>query len=497
MRRLLHQLGCLLVLALVVFTPGLSFAQSTDQASADLQRLNTLAEQALTQAQAGDLTAAAATFEQFRSTWFEIEDGVRAVSRQSYKDIEDAMGDARYALSQQQQAEATAALQTLITANQTFIAGTYTPNSAAPSAQTYTLADLTAQLTAAQTALSSSDAASASAALAQFGLIWPEVEGLVKVRSASAYTSIENDMARASSLLSAGKLDEAQAVITGMSNTLAPITSGGSYGIFDAATILLREGLEAMLIIAALLTFLNRSGNRSKRGWIWAGSLLGIVASLLTAVVLTLVFQGIATGTNRELVEGITGLVAAGMLFYVSFWLHSKSHLGAWQQYIRDKTNAALKTGSLLSLATLAFLSVFREGAETALFYIGIAPSISMGDLLAGIGLAVGLLVLIGLFIFVLGARIPLRPFFLVTSILIFYLGFKFIGTGIHALQIAQVIPANVTSYLPSSEWLGLFPTWETTIPQLALLVIAACVIIILRRVQQQRQLSAPLAPAK
>ncbi len=165
------------------------------------------------------------------------------------------------------------------------------------------------------------------------------------------------------------------------------------------------------------------------------------------------------------------------MLFSVSYWMHGKAQADAWQKYIRAKTTSALATGSLFSLALLAFLSVFREGAETTVMYLGIAPSIALGDLLLGISLAVVILTVVGILIMYAGVRLPLRWFFLVTSVLIFYLGFKFIGTGIHALQVAQVIPASVSSYLPSGEMLGVFPTWETTVPQIALLVIAAAVV--------------------
>ncbi|GAC1465903.1 MAG: hypothetical protein NVSMB70_11670 [Chamaesiphon sp.] len=137
----------------------------------------------------------------------------------------------------------------------------------------------------------------------------------------------------------------------------------------------------------------------------------------------------------------------------------------------------ALATNSIFSLALLAFLAVYREGAETVLFYIGIAPSISQTDLLLGLGL--GLLVLAGCaaLMFGLGLRIPLKPFFLVTSLLIYYLGFKFVGTGIHSLQVAGILPASPANFLPSWEGLGLYPTWETTLVQLAIFIVAVAVV--------------------
>jgi len=148
---------------------------------------------------------------------------------------------------------------------------------------------------------------------------------------------------------------------------------------------------------------------------------------------------------------------------------------------------SALATNSVLSLSLLAFLAVFREGAETVLFYIGIAPSISTTDLVAGFGLGTLMLGAIAVLMLGLGLKIPLKPFFLVTSLLIYYLGFKFIGSGIHSLQVAGVLPSHTGSFLPSWEPLGLFPTWETTLPQLAILLVAVAIVLYSRR-QATRQ---------
>ena len=209
---------------------------------------------------------------------------------------------------------------------------------------------------------------------------------------------------------------------------------------------------------------------------------MGIAVSVLGGISIQRFFSSIITGTNRELIEGVTALIAAVMLFYVSFWLHRKTQLQGWQRYIRDKTNAALATGSLFSLALLSFLAVVREGAETTLFYIGIAPSISQRDLLLGLVIGSAVLVAAGIAIIVLGRRLPLKPFFTVTSLLIFYLGFKFIGTGIHSLQVAGVLPASPSVYLPSIDLIGMYPTWETTLLQVGMLVLAAGVVVSLNR---------------
>lgn len=136
---------------------------------------------------------------------------------------------------------------------------------------------------------------------------------------------------------------------------------------------------------------------------------------------------------------------------------------------------------SLLSLAVISFLAVFREGAETVLFYVGIAPSIATGDLVLGLAIGTAGLAVLGVIMLVFGVRIPIRPFFLGTSILILYLAFKFIGAGIHALQVAGIFRATPAAYLPSNGFLGLFPTWETTVPQLVLLLGAMAVVLVSR----------------
>jgi high-affinity iron transporter len=160
------------------------------------------------------------------------------------------------------------------------------------------------------------------------------------------------------------------------------------------------------------------------------------------------------------------------MLLYVGYWLHSKASLAGWQEYIRAQSTAALQRNSLFGLAFIAFLAVFREGAETVLFYVGIAPSISTHDLVAGLGIGAGGLVVLATVMLVGGVRLPVRPFFLAATILIYYLCLKFVGTGIHSLQVAGIAPATPAPWVPASDFFGIFPTWQTTVAQVAVLVL-------------------------
>ncbi len=269
--------------------------------------------------------------------------------------------------------------------------------------------------------------------------------------------------------------------LIGSSEAIAAVsTSESTYSWFDATTILLREGMEAILVITALLAVLTQTGQANKQIWIWMGTAAGIFASIATAIALQSVFDALTTKANQELIEGITALIAAVLLLYVSYWLHSRSATQDWQRYLQTSATTALNSNRLLSLAILAFLAVYREGAETVLFLIGIAPAIQTSNLLAGLGIGTGLLIVLASLMVGLGVRIPIRPFFLISSLLIYGLGFRFVGKGIHALQVAQILPVHTTDFLPTFKALGLYPTWETM--GLQLLVMGIGVSILLRR---------------
>lgn len=488
-------LGAVLLFLVRLFAPP--FVHATDRVvqwpepQEEIARLNEHVEEAVRSAEAGDLSAAAGQFERFRKDWEEVEDEVRALSPAAYREMEEAIEkvEAAFATQPQDARRILEALEALEEANENFVAGRAGPASPTEGGETSSLTEALAHLREAEEALERNDLTAAIAAVSAFRAAWPDVEGEVRGRSREVYRATEDNMVRVHALLVSHPPDAAgaRALIRTMLLELSPLIRRVSrYTALDAAIILLREGVEALLIIAALLAFLSRSGQRGRQGWIWGGSIAGLFASVLTAVAVQAVFAKALTGASREVIEGVTSLVAAVMLFSVSYWLHSKSHLGAWQKYIDGQAQRALTSGRLISLAALAFLAVYREGAETVLFYIGIAPSISARDLLLGFGLGASMLVAIAVLVLGAGLRLPLRAFFRVSSILIYYLGFKFVGTGIHALQVANLLPANTADYLPSSDLLGLYPTWQTTLPQVALLLAALVVLFYTSRVRPQ-----------
>jgi high-affinity iron transporter len=238
--------------------------------------------------------------------------------------------------------------------------------------------------------------------------------------------------------------------------------------------IILREGFEAILVIGAVVAFLLKTGHRERLRLIWIGIAAALVCSALTAVILRTVLSAIPA--TQEIIEGATLLVAVCVLFSVSYWLISRVEAAKWQAFIRDKVNTALDHGGGRALAFVAFLAVYREGAETALFYqalfnegANVVMPISMG-IVAGFA---ALAVIFTLF-YRYGVRIPLRPFFSVTSVLLYYMALVFMGNGIRELQEGNIVPISVIPGLPTVEALGLYPTWQTVLGQLVLLALFA-----------------------
>src|SRR4029077_19542676 len=180
--------------------------------------------------------------------------------------------------------------------------------------------------------------------------------------------------------------------------------------------------------IGAVVALLIKTGHRERLRSIWLGIALGLVASLATAVVMKTLLA--AMPASREIVEATTMLVAVVVLFSVSYWLISKVEAAKWQQFIREKVNTALEHGGGRALALVAFLAVYREGAETALFYQALFHEGAHVILPITLGILVGfgaLAVIFTLF-YRFGVRIPLRPFFSVTSVLLYYMAFVFMG---------------------------------------------------------------------
>ena len=256
----------------------------------------------------------------------------------------------------------------------------------------------------------------------------------------------------------------------------------------QAFLILIREGLEALLVVAAVIAYLVKSGNKRFARWIYLGVVAGLAGSGLVAVLFTFLFGG--SGPIQEISEGVCALIATLMLLWTSNWMLNKSSVEAWNNYIRNKTEAVvagaqskvesgqgLSLGMVTSLAMLSFLAVFREGAETVIFYESIySMSQDAHGMWVGGLTAAAVLIVIFLILRFTSVKIPIGPFFLVTSILMAALVVIFAGGGIHALIEGDLIEGTYLSIVPTNDWIGLYPYVETITAQ----VIAAIAVVVL-----------------
>lgn len=265
-------------------------------------------------------------------------------------------------------------------------------------------------------------------------------------------------------------------------------------GVFLASLLIItREGFEAIIIVGAIIAYLVKTGNKDKTRSVYWGSIVALAASVVMAFILNSLTA--ASGANQEIIEGITMLIAVVVLFYVSNWMVSKAEAAQWTRYIEDKVQSSITTGSVFSLAFAAFLAVFREGAETILFYQALLAGTQTYFNMIWLGLAVGCaaLVIIYLLIRFLSIKLPLKPFFLGTSILLFAMSISFVGAGIKELQEGNLVGVTPVSGISSVDILGIYPTLETLIPQAVLLALAIVTFVIqISKWKKARTLSSP-----
>ncbi len=456
----------MLVIAVLLFLA--TAAGATDQQL--LGPIGRIAAESLKSLLASNPGAAAESLKQFEPEWSKVEDGVRAKDPDVYARIEVESSRAAAALEAEppDTARAQEALKGLASAVQDYGTG-----SSAASSGTQGVSALLRLLQQSAAALSAGDEDQSSDLLQSFIGVWPQVEGEVKSRSEIAYTQIEAEMTRAAALLLSGPSARGHAadLIATMTGQLEDVRQKSGYTVWDAGLILLREGMEALLLLAALLAMLKKTESKGGAKWVWSGAGAGLISSAVLAVILGLVITA-AAGATREGTEGFVGLASVALMVTVGAWLHRRSGLQAWTEFMKMRVGGAIAAGSMWSLFLLSFLAVLREGAETVVFYIGIAPAIPLLSLVAGILGAFALLVVIGFLIIRFSVRLPLHYFFLVATVLIYYLAFKIAGQSVHSLQLVGILPTHIATGLPAVNILGMSSTWETFVPQMAILIV-------------------------
>jgi len=249
------------------------------------------------------------------------------------------------------------------------------------------------------------------------------------------------------------------------------LTFLGAFGI------IVREGLEAILVIAAIIAYLTKSGNAKSLKNVYIGAVLGIAASFAAAAVLAWAKSAfVGAGLAQEVIEGITALIAVCVLFYVSNWMISKAEAASWSRYIDGKVQSSVEQGSAFALAFTAFLSVFREGAEVVLFYQPMLSEGNPGMVWLGFGAGCVLLVFVYLAITRLSIKLPIKVFFTATSILMAVMCVSFLGGGIKELAEGNVFDLSLrVPGIPENDVIqifGIYPWLETLVPQLILAII-------------------------
>lgn len=304
------------------------------------------------------------------------------------------------------------------------------------------------------------------------------LETNARMRDPALIARMEREFADFHSAMKDGNLREAESLLASLARdvprvlelSVAQSTASGAF--LEAFLIILREGFEAILVLGAIVAFLIKTGHRARVREIWIGAGAGIAASMVLAVLLRTALS--AVPASREVIEGATMLAAVVVLFSVSYWLLSKVDAARWQQFIRERVTTALSHGGAFALAIVAFLAVFREGAETALFFQALVARSegSLMPMVVGSLAGVAALVVIFTLFYRFGVRIPLRPFFAVTSGLLYWMAFVFAGKGIKELQEGGAISRTLLPGFPHIDLIGVYPTVESILLQLVLVAL-------------------------
>ena len=321
------------------------------------------------------------------------------------------------------------------------------------------------------------------------------MENKIGSRDSNFKAELEGYFTRLVSLMKAGEGDKLQDQAVGLSQNLAKaveMLQGGEQSDWSmflySLLIILREGLEALLIVAAIVAYMVKNNHHDKLPVIRQSVYVALAASVVTAFIFQLIFEN--SGQNRELLEGFTMIIAVFMLFSMSYWLLSKVEAQNWKHYLKGKLSTALTAGSLFGLWVTSFLAIYREGAETVLFYyalIGDAKSaVSLAYLFAGF---VSGAILLAICYFIMRysvVKLPLKPFFMFTGSFMYVMAFVFAGKSVLELIEGKLFEPTLVAGVPEISWLGVYPYVETLVPQ-AILILAAIFAFFVMKYQSKK----------
>ncbi len=284
-------------------------------------------------------------------------------------------------------------------------------------------------------------------------------------------------------------LDESERLVSG-TGTIAPMIA-----FISSFAIIFREGLESVLILGAIITYLEASRNQKFKKYVHYGIGLAVGATAVTWVIASYIIE--ISGANRELIEAIAALSATAVLFYVSFWILNKIEHKRWMEFVKAKVFQASAAGGASVFVMLSFFTVYREGFETVLFYQAMFSFAKYMELYVGLGFIVGMLTLFGVYFGFrkLGKRLPLRALFGLTMGIGAYLSIAFLGNAIREFQVLDFIPyTSMLGTIPRLDinvatMTGIYPTLETTVGQIVLLsvyLVASLYVLVLRPKRQK-----------
>jgi len=303
------------------------------------------------------------------------------------------------------------------------------------------------------------------------------VEPMLNARNAALLAKVEQGMGQLRANIAANRdpaevaaqVAEIQSLFDEAEATLAPDQATSASAFLGAFTILLREGLEALLIVVAMLAFLNKAERPELTRSVHVGWIGALGAGVLTWWVATSLIT--VSGASRELTEGFGSLLAAAVLLFVGIWMHGKAQAGQWQRYIREKLHNAVARDSRWFLFSLAFVAVYREVFETILFFTAMAAEGSVGSLVAGGLVGCAALGAIAVAMLRFSQRLPIGKFFSYSSALVAILAVVLAGKGVAALQEAGLVSIHPLAVLPRISLLGLFPTLQGVAAQISTLL--------------------------
>ncbi|CAF1828281.1 ferrous ion permease EfeU [Bacillus subtilis] len=455
-------------LALILFSLLMVFGSAAHAEDDPIAALIQLNKQMIKSVKDGDMDSAQQTFETFKAKWKKEEPSIKKENLSSHSEMDANIAMISLSFINQDARKLKTQLEELASHLETYQQAVVLKKTSSGQSR----ASLTAYIQSLKDTkqfIEKKQLDEASSAIDNLVTSWLAVEGDVVSQSKEAYTTSEENLALMKAEIGSHP-EKVSKQIDEMIQLLEPIASS-SYSWWDAALIPVREGMEALLVIGALLTMTKKARVTRSSTWIWGGASAGMAVSLAAGIGVTVLFSSSVFGENNFLLGGVTGVLSAVMLLYVGVWLHRNASMDKWREKINIQKSQALKKRSLLSFALIAFLAVVREGLETVIFFIGLVGKLPLTELIGGTAAGLIVLVIVGVLMIKLGMRIPLKPFFLLSMAVVLYMCVKFLGTGVHSLQLAGILPSDAESWLPSVSVLGIYPSVYSTIPQMLILL--------------------------